>query len=277
MNYTLTTTMWTDEQSLNAIRKSLANRQIYESRNDNSHHTIIDGKKIDWHDIAFAVGVTEDFVKHNWEELKHYSNAFLCLGNFTGDFFVDRRGDFPVPDQSFWNTVSVRGILSENFIDKHFEQLNWDCLSRNSQLDPKIIETYFDLLDPKALPRNQALTEEMIETHESKIDWNSVSLYFAMTPAFIQRHAHQIDFAYLAINDSVSVETMAQFVDEIVGVGVERLCECIEDKNPYESQMDNLFTVLRRHNPRFYEGLKSYIDEQQSYDQECDDYEFDRY
>src|SRR3712207_7465640 len=65
------------------------------------------------------------------------------------------------PELNDWNKISKYQYLTEEFIEKHQNELNWRCISRYQKLSGEFIEKYKNKIDWEQISAKQELSEEL--------------------------------------------------------------------------------------------------------------------
>jgi hypothetical protein len=69
-----------------------------------------------------------------------------------------------------WYFISCCQKLSEEFIEKHLDQVYWHLISEYQTLSEEFIEKHFDKLHRDAISIFQKLSEEFIRKHAKKLN-----------------------------------------------------------------------------------------------------------
>ena len=98
-----------------------------------------------------------------------------------------------------WDSLSKSGDLSEEFIERHVDDVNWGLLSINQRpLSEEFIERHTDKVTWNYICQFQTLSEAFIERHIDKINWRTLVFYQKLTKPFIMKYGQRmkIDWVY---------------------------------------------------------------------------------
>lgn len=166
--------------------------------------------KLDWKYICMIQNLSEKFIDSHMDFIK-----FEYLGyNLTSDMVLKYKDKLNM--QNLWSHVQLSedaldelsknkynikdcaylSKLSEEFIDRHKDELNWNYVSSFQKLSEEFIESHLDYVDWGCISSYQKLSEEFIEKYANKIDWKFIirntKIHFSND--FIIKHKDFIDF-----------------------------------------------------------------------------------
>lgn len=98
-----------------------------------------------------------------------------------------------------WNLVEfyTTYILSEEFLEMFFNQINWRYAIRTQQISEKFLEKHagdFSDLDWKILSRYYPMSEGFIEKFKYKVCWNFISKYQKLSEAFMRKFDNKLNW-----------------------------------------------------------------------------------
>ena len=108
--------------------------------------------------------------------------------------------------QYLWNYISCFQKLSENFISRHFNQLNCREIFINQKLSEEFIERNNDKMDWNLISKYQELSESFIERHSDKVDWYLISKCQKLSEEFIERYSDKVNWNMILCNQTLSEE-----------------------------------------------------------------------
>ena len=108
--------------------------------------------------------------------------------------------------QYLWNYISCFQKLSENFISRHFNQLNCREIFINQKLSESFIERNNDKMDWNLISKYQKLSESFIERYLDKVNWIWISSRQKLSEGFIEKHADKVDWFWISKCQKLSEE-----------------------------------------------------------------------
>jgi len=75
------------------------------------------------------------------------------------------------------NNIFYYQQITNNFIDKHKDELDWKIISSYRKLDEEFIDKYQYKVNWKLISRFQELSESFIEKHKNRVDWYNKSSF----------------------------------------------------------------------------------------------------
>ena len=83
--------------------------------------------------------------------------------------------------------------LSEEFIERHRDEVDWNAVSEHQELSEKFIEKFKDRVNWEAISIYQRLSEEFIERHADRVDWfHILNSQKHLSSEFRKKHAWRI-------------------------------------------------------------------------------------
>lgn len=128
--------------------------------------------KLYWYSVFYYIQCSQNFIR---EALINYyggitrdTEYYILRQNSVDEKFIEE-----IKDLVSWEMISTLD-LSEEFVRKHYEDLNWYSVSRNPNLSAKFLEEYEDKLNwAYVIHNNKHVTKEMKERHKDEIYWKS--------------------------------------------------------------------------------------------------------
>jgi len=93
-----------------------------------------------------------------------------------------------------WEKIARHQYLSDEFIDKHFEDMR-DYIA--------YLESF------------QKLSEQLIEKYSSEWNWSAISEYQKLSETFIEKHQNQVDWVEISFNQKMSIEFLNKHYDKL--------------------------------------------------------------
>jgi hypothetical protein len=102
--------------------------------------------------------------------------------------------------------ISQYQNLTEDFIEKHSDEIDWDSIGKYQTLSEEFIEKYQNKLNWLFIGKKQVLSEQFIEKFADKLDWTFISKYQKLSDEFIIKHASELYKKCLLLNENLSDE-----------------------------------------------------------------------
>ena len=115
--------------------------------------------------------------------------------------------------KKLWDIISTFQKLSEEFIERHFKELNYYSISEYQKLSEEFIEKYSKKLSWYSISKFQHLSEEFVERHSDKVNWHFISKFQKLSDDFIERHSDNVDWYYISIYKKVSEDFIEKHSD----------------------------------------------------------------
>ena len=143
--------------------------------------------KDDWFSVVFSQNLSEDFID-KYSDTLNWHTIFEC--QYLNAAFIEKHidkinKDFMGVD---WYNISVRGLLTEEFIEKYPKELDWDNISQYQVLSEEFIEKHKDKVNWKLISEYQPLSEEFIEKHKDDVSWEEINYYQKLSPEMLKKH-----------------------------------------------------------------------------------------
>ena len=94
--------------------------------------------------------------------------------------------------EELWDMISIFQELSEEFIERHSNEVDWYFISIHQELSESFIERYFDKIDWFWISKHQKLSESFIEKHSDKVDWGMILIFQKLSDGFIKKHSKEV-------------------------------------------------------------------------------------
>jgi len=196
--------------------------------------------------VLNGFGLNEKFCKLLSDEfvIQHMSKCYLFHGIFRDRKFdeeiLDKHSNCPLD----WKHISQYQKLSEQFIEKHSEDLYWEFVSYRQKLSETLIEKYSDKVDWSSISEYQKLSEEFIEKHSNKVKWSYISWNQKLSEPFIEKYSHNVDWVQISNHQKLSEEFIEKHSDKVYWKNITRcqvLSEPFIEKHSDKLDWENIF------------------------------------
>src|SRR5690606_17632643 len=122
-------------------------------------------------------------------------------------------------------------IITEEIIDKYFDNIYWIPLIKYNKLNEKIIDKYLPRINFTQIPKlvlcnyisqYQDLSETFIRNHINEINFNLISQYQKLSETFMEEFIDKLNIFYLWKYQDLSIEFIKKHninfltIDEII-------------------------------------------------------------
>lgn len=146
--------------------------------------------------------VVEEFVDKNREKNINW-NAILRNNSLTTDYIRLHLQQMEKGVWHFWNNISEKQKLDEDFIIEYKDKLDWRMISRTQVITEKIMEKCADKICWNILIKHDiTFTEEILEKYEKYFDWSIWSLivqYQNVSKEFLEKRMMKIPWEHLVM------------------------------------------------------------------------------
>jgi len=213
---------------INKYQDKIINEDMWDTLEENQvlSEEFIDNNqdKLNWTNLSVWQKLSEEFIeKHidliNWEEIsinqklsegfikKHYKNLDIGLIILYQD--IDEKLINKYIKDSNKNIIgSLIGnkILTEEFMEKHKDDLDWYQVSITQNLSEEFIIKYMEYFSYKTISIYQKLSEEFIEKYIDELDIDLLSLNQDLSERFIEKNISKINFKKYSLNKYLNLK-----------------------------------------------------------------------
>ena len=164
-----------DFNNLNDIDEFLKDNKVSEEFIENNCKEFSKDK---FTEMIFYQDVSEKFIENNLDKI-NFGHLMYRI-KFSEDF-LERNKLKIIKNNEFGNefmNLSMSQKLSENFIEKHKDNLKFIWFAKYQELSEEFIIKYWDKLNKKDVLENQELSEEFIIKHIDEIEYESIVKLF---------------------------------------------------------------------------------------------------
>lgn len=99
----------------------------------------------------------------------------------------------------FWENISNRRDLTDEFIREFADYLNWDQLSSNSNvyLSETIMDEFKDRINWVLISGNKLLEPWEVDKYRDLLDWNRLTRWQKLTEEQLYKYSHLINWEYI--------------------------------------------------------------------------------
>jgi hypothetical protein len=109
-----------------------------------------------------------------------------------------------------WNQISLKHVLTSNFMFKYKDKLDWGCISIG-----------------------QKLTIDDMEKFKDIVNWDLISIFQNLTPEVLSKFRGDLNWKYVCTRDNLSDITINYMVNNLqkyLTEGFRKKIEILEDK-----------------------------------------------
>lgn len=162
--------------------------------------------EINWNIISTRI-LPESFIREHESKL----SWMLLMRNSIVDIEHSKQFFVDFGNKINWEFI-VRGkFLTEEFIEKHQENLDWLKIVEYQRLSEKFIRKHLDKLDFKALAKYQILSQKFITEFSDVLPWYLISENQKLSKTFIKKNKDKIVLERLIKNFNINFFTDEEY------------------------------------------------------------------
>lgn len=196
------------EQFLNELDKGMV-KHYFGKKIKNISESFIKRRVhyVNWPAISEHYPLNLEFVKKYEQYL--YLEFVFCRGDLSTEvfeFLVDRikYAKYKLP---LWTAISKYQNLSDNFIEKHKENINFEVAIYNKNIDENTISKFDQfhryLKTDTGSYAVRYYSEAFIRRHKKYINWDGLSMHQPLSRKFIDANINRINFTNMSMNRNI--------------------------------------------------------------------------